>query len=582
MSARNQTRLKGISQVVFLFNLASAVFGVFYALFPAYTPIWDVFGWVIIVTIFGNLLLVFQLDRVLDKTTPEGWKLNLASYVMVLLSSLLILGMMLGNFLVSATYPDEMLQLWGRYAIVFGSYFGLFGAGMVFSFKVMRYSAANRQSQVASELVSPKGISSRRWGRALRILLIIGDGVLLAWGVYFCAITLVGAEIGVGAGNAVGAFSGIIGVAVSMWGIFWGIIMLGTALYLVKLTRRSHNKKLSWGIGILGIVVTGILFVPPVATMAYTAEADASFAGAFGADWTTRVAPAESYFLSTRFMLPEYFLGPLPKACVVIKDKVFFMNSSIELKFDAYLPPNNGQGLPGANSTLIRIHGGGWVMGDKGLGNMMQMNSYFAAQGYCVFDIQYGMNNVTKIFLSNIPFMSPAQLMGNYTVNDMVYHIGLFCKFLTAHSAEYGANLNSVFVSGGSAGGHLTCATALAIASNNYTEYFGSALTIKGYIPFYPANGVAGFLGPSDAKLIDPALLVNASSPPCLVYQGTEDGLVNPPIAQALKDAYTAHANGACAVLWMPLSGHGCDLHFSGYYNQFFLYYMERFMYLYR
>ncbi|HMF30893.1 MAG TPA: alpha/beta hydrolase, partial [Candidatus Lokiarchaeia archaeon] len=248
-----------------------------------------------------------------------------------------------------------------------------------------------------------------------------------------------------------------------------------------------------------------------------------------------------------------------------------------------YLPPNSGKDLPGANSTLIRIHGGGWTTGDKGQGDMLQMNKYFAAQGYCVFDIQYGLNN-GPTNLELVKLITPANVMGNFTIDDMVRHIGIFCEYLAAHQAQYGANLSSVFISGGSAGGHLTCAAALAIASGQYASLFGSSLVIRGYVPFYPGNGVAQFIdnNVSRPEFYDPTKMVTAASPPCLVYQGSEDGLVNPATSQALKDAYTAAKNPACAVIWLPLGGHASDLDFSGYYNTFFLYYMERFLYFYR
>ena len=45
---------------------------------------------------------------------------------------------------------------------------------------------------------------------------------------------------------------------------------------------------------------------------------------------------------------------------------------------------------------------------------------------------------------------------------------------------------------------------------------------------------------------------------------------------------YHKEGNDHCAILWAPLGGHGCDSYYSGYYNQVFIYYMERFMYLYR
>jgi acetyl esterase/lipase len=164
----------------------------------------------------------------------------------------------------------------------------------------------------------------------------------------------------------------------------------------------------------------------------------------------------------------------------------------------------------------------------------------------------------------------------------MIRHIGNFTQYLTAHAEEYNVNLDSVFVSGCSAGGHLTCAVALAIASGNYTSNFGDNLTIKGYIPFYPANGPTGpFADNSSIELVNPDdYLVSSDSPPCLVFQGLQDGLVHPSVAQDLKDAYTSQGNSKCAIIYFPFAGHANDLYFSGHYNQVFLYYMERFMYL--
>ncbi len=44
---------------------------------------------------------------------------------------------------------------------------------------------------------------------------------------------------------------------------------------------------------------------------------------------------------------------------------------------------------------------------------------------------------------------------------------------------------------------------------------------------------------------------------------------------------YLDNANEEICVLLFPFAGHANDLYFPGYYNQVFLYYMERFMYLY-
>jgi acetyl esterase/lipase len=582
MALRNQTHLKTISRVMLILNLASVIFGVFYVLFPAYTPAWDVFGGILLATIFGNLALVFLIDRVIDKKSPSGRKLNLVSYGFLVIISVMVLGMMGINFISSST---SLLHI-----IVLVCYFGLLGSGMLYSNASLRYCSEAKQVPAIEGATQGVGMGRRRLGRLLRILVIIDCWVFLLIGFLFCIVTLAGADL-FPPFSELSMFMGFIGVFTSMWDLGWAIIMLAVSLFLAKMMHSSKHTKLTWGIGILGLVMTGIMVTPSIATLASTSDADATFTQAFGPDWQTRVSSASAFFLPTRFVLPGYFLGAPPNNCVKIPDVSFYNGTSgkdtgIELKFDAYLPPNNGQGLLGGNSTLIRIHGGAWVIGDKGFSNIPQMNEYFAAQGYCVFDIQYGLNNASSAgFFSNLQMIAPPAALGNFTIEDMLRHVGYFCKYLCDNQAKYGANLSSVFVSGGSAGGQLTCATALAIASRNYTSgiFSGSnSLIIKGIIPFYPANGMGGFLGYTPPELDNPALLVNASSAPCLIFQGNQDGLINPSIAKAFKKAYADSGNIACALIMLPFAGHGNDMHFAGYYNQFFLYYMERFMYLYR
>ena len=40
---------------------------------------------------------------------------------------------------------------------------------------------------------------------------------------------------------------------------------------------------------------------------------------------------------------------------------------------------------------IINIHGGGWIIGNKGFENRPTASRYLAQQGYAVFDIQYGL-----------------------------------------------------------------------------------------------------------------------------------------------------------------------------------------------
>ena len=172
----------------------------------------------------------------------------------------------------------------------------------------------------------------------------------------------------------------------------------------------------------------------------------------------------------------------------------------------------------------------------------------------------------------------PAHVIGDFTIDQIVRHIGAFTNYIAENYTKFGANLSRVFIKGGSAGGHLCMMTGLGIWSGNYTHIFNDTLTIKGIIPVNPANGWSPFfnvLGSYD--LLYPEYLINSSSPPCLLLQGTADVLCVQ-VTQRVKSLYSQAGNTKCVVIWTPLSGHGGDKYFSGYFNQPFLYYMERFL----
>lgn len=407
-------------------------------------------------------------------------------------------------------------------------------------------------------------------------------------------------------GSVIPGFFGT-GIVAGMLGIFFGLGGLSITItllfvllrmpwisqlrkFLQRMGKKNQTRTLI-SIAIIGFIISSLSFLPlastPIFIQTAGKEFDRAFNPEFGGDWRNSIDSIveDTYFSPSPFELAEYFLGPANPQCRTFSDILYFngslsnysQDSAIELYFDAFLPPENVPGLPGQNSTLIRIHGVGWTIGDKGNQNMNMMNRYFAAQGYCVFDIQYGLNNVSDLF-SNLPG-EPEYVKGNFTIDDMMRHIGNFTKYLERNAAEYGANLDSVFVSGGSAGGQLACATALSLHHNNYSV-FSSAFTIKGLIPFYPANNPQfEFSRTSRPEWVNPDLLVDNSSPPCLIFQGDKDALY--PAAIRFKEAYLSAGKSDCGLLVFPFAGHAADIYFPGYYNQVFLYYMERFMYLY-
>ncbi|MHA1727545.1 MAG: alpha/beta hydrolase [Promethearchaeota archaeon] len=579
----NWFNIKRISYISILLNSISIILSIVYLATTVYSIVWDICGVIFFCALFGNFILIHLNNLRLNKTIQIGKKLKKLGIIYLIYTIISIVGIELGNLAISVTYSNAIKDNFIAYFMIYFLYFGFLIFGIIIAY-------LNIKNFDNDEIWNPKRereIKSqiRDTGIKKILLQIIHDPhlffknicyLMLLFGLIFAYIVIMGPK-----GTIVNY------VDVSQYALGFAFIFFSITLILLDLKDKKKNPKSYFIVAVFGLSISGICILPLCVSPYAINIAEENFSEGFGNNWRDKIdSGAESYFLHTQFSIPEYFLGILPKDCIVLEQILFYNitsgeNKGVILYFDAYLPPNNGEGLPGQNSTLIRIHGGGWASGDKGLYNMMQVNKHFAGLGYVVFDIQYGLNDMG---LEYAP-MAPNYVRGNFSIDDMVSHIGIFTQFLTQHAEEYGSNLDSVFISGNSAGGQLASAAALGIASGNYTEIFGSNLTIKGLIPFYPAfflfsePYIPGYTRP---EFLDPRLLVNEASPPCLIYHGSEDGLVSPIEAQSMKDAYDINGIGNCAVLWMPLGAHCSDIYFSGYYNQIFLYYMERFLYIYQ
>ena len=564
--------IKNTSYLTFALNLTSIVLGIIYLVIPIYNIVWDILGVILIITLFTNLLLMFLNGCKLNMNMKLGRNLNLLSYIFIFINGLALILMALGNILISVTYSNDLFYNLGWYLMVYFGYFGLlsFGAFLaVFNIKNLKnddlWDSSKNDSYVPSERV-----------RLIKWIKIILGGlsvVMIGFAVYFAGFILFGSVsslIGDDIGGSIGGFA-------SQFSIFISFAIIGSVIILLKLITNKKHPRIFYSIGILGLILSGIFLLPLLYTPASIIDSEISFVSSFGRNsWTI----TNQHFMVTPYSIPGTFLGIAPKSCVVIPNQLYYVNASegISLYFDAYLPPNGGVGLPGKNSTIIKIHGGGWQHGDKGVANMMQVNKYLASQGYVVFDIQYGLIRDPEPPL--IP--TPVNVIGDFTVDDQIQQIGNFCNYIGLNNATYGANLDCVFTMGNSAGGHLALATGLGIWSGNYTSIFGTNITIKGMIPIYPGRGSHIYsLGLScSPEFAYPENMINNTSPPALIYQGTQDGLVNPCLTQNLKNIYTNAGSTKCAIVWAHGAGHGSDFYFSGYHNQIFMYYLERFLYL--
>jgi len=542
---KKEKNVKLFSFLGVCFNIYALSFEVIYCLLMAFEiKTCDIFAIIVIVSWIYNIFFIFFIGFESEKHWI--WKLSELYLVLTILSPLL---MLLGNFLISASYYPIEISL---YSVL--SYFGFFSLSIC-GFLVSYYLLISIQGNIA---LRDKKTTIKRYSKkrsfTCKTFLIVG---------FLYSLSLIN-----------GSSNYAAGVLAAATQVSLGLFFSFTA-FLVFLIKTNPDKIRMVFFSCIGIFTIITCLLPLFSINFSITLATHDFESAFGSDWDEEFESVQSFFLESPYSISKYLLGDSPKKCEIIKDVLYYEGEGVELYFDAFIPPSSN--LPGNNSVIISIHGGGWSLADKGFTNKIQNNKYFAAQGYVVFDIQYGLKNSMSFGV-----ITPENVKGDFTIDDMVRHIGIFTKYLANYSQDYKANLNSVFITGGSSGGHLACAVAFAYHHPTYSSLFSQDITIKGIIPLYPANGIAtSILDISgSADLVQPELLVNQSSPPCLVIHGSSDGIVDPSISLTLKNRYLQYNNTHIVRILLPFAGHVLDYYFTGIYNQVCLYFIERFLYL--
>lgn len=359
---------------------------------------------------------------------------------------------------------------------------------------------------------------------------------------------------------------------------YWSLAFLSTAALSARAygtLRRSRAGSLLFALPALA--AAALAAIPVYQTPGVIRAAERDFLRAFG--------DVASFAASSRgrdkpFSPGLLFLGSdtgkaVPRLDVPYHSETVPDGRSYTFRFDQWSPDGGGR-----HPVLIRIHGGGWVSGDKGYGNMNNVNRHFASLGYVVFDLQYGLAE-TGNFRTRAP--TPEGMLGPFVIEDMLRHIGAFSSYLAENARELGADLDRVFVSGASAGGHLALASVLTLSSGYVRTHPGVGLdpriTVRGVIPFYPGVGYAAEMGvPSSPDLDDLVPLLGPGNPPALFYQGSLDGMVDPRRVREFVRAYGKSGGQPAVLVEFPSAGHGSDFVFWNPYSQVFLHYMERFL----
>jgi acetyl esterase/lipase len=372
------------------------------------------------------------------------------------------------------------------------------------------------------------------------------------------------------------------------------ILVLTSGVIIIRFSFMGKRREMLIVSGICTFIFIGAII--PYPTIPFSiADAENQMVSVYGASYTD---------LDTSMMRPvaysiyDNLYGlPIDETKFSIEyDIPYLDNGQDTFRFDWYCPEGDGP-FP----VIIAIHGGAWVLGDKGFSNSPLFNHYFASKGYAVFDIQYGLLDVTTLPQGASGelsfFASLASLMagynGSYNIEAQIENVGYFTKMLELNSSKYKADMENIFVVGRSAGGNLASLVTLGYKNPLYARNFSANMTIRGGIWIYPVTNItrdaSGSFDPfvegnlpieeQYKKLFAASLILNSTVvPPIMIVHGSKDGLANY-VSQGVDFYRLANSLGhRCILITIPWAGHAFDYNFCGYGGQISTYYIERFM----
>lgn len=417
--------------------------------------------------------------------------------------------------------------------------------------------------------------------KILKFLIGVFSVLILIFGIFWIYLLFFG-------GRQIGGITIIIEEFVAQSSVLVAGLCVSVTLLLMKIfsSRRKKHPKQFYAIIIIGLTISGLNLMSFFATPYTIVNAESEFDEVFGSNWEDNIPnDVKKHFLQMPYLLSSHFLTIPQNSVNIDKDVLFYTGENITLYFDAYTPTTSATELPGNGSIIINLHPGAWMSGGKGTWNMISTSKYLAAQGYIVFDIEYGLINWFE-YVAEAPD-TPEYLKGNFTIEDQIHHIGIFVnKCVDEYAATYGGDIKSVYYMGRSAGAHLAGVAGLGYNYDYHNTTFNSNIEIKGVMPLYtPSAAPAPLLRVNRTE--DPEIynaynlshISDPADPHVILFQGTSDSQVE---IEGVLSLETKMENKSvkCCLITFPFAGHAQDFVLSTNIGQVWMYYLERFLYL--
>jgi len=214
-------------------------------------------------------------------------------------------------------------------------------------------------------------------------------------------------------------------------------------------------------------------------------------------------------------------------AGTIQQDIIYSSKDGADLKLDIHYP----QLVTGPIPTLVYVHGGAWIQGDKEEGAGTVDIPALLEAGFAVVAVNY-------------------RLAPQHKFPAMIEDVKCAIRFLRANADRYGLATEKIGAYGGSAGGHLVSLLGVTDSSagwdsGEYAEYSSHVQAVVDM--FGPTNLTGPFLAEAPVRCEDvfgtcnvndpvlrdasPVTWVSADDPPFLILHGDKDEVV--PLSQS-------------------------------------------------
>lgn len=218
---------------------------------------------------------------------------------------------------------------------------------------------------------------------------------------------------------------------------------------------------------------------------------------------------------------------------IVYPDQQYGFQNNISLKLDFWAPKDNTKPLP----TLIYIHGGGWLFGDR-TGAEPQLLPYF----------EHGWN------VANVEYRMSGQSLAPAAVEDSVCAL----RWIYRNAKKFHVDTDHIIVTGHSAGGHLSLMVGMFDPGSGLDnecppdyQWGDVPMKVAAVLNWYGISDVNDLLDGKDrknyavawlgslanrqqiAKEVSPLTYVRPGLPPIITVHGDQDDVV--PYSQAVR-----------------------------------------------